>query len=295
MNIILDWAGTLAADQGLSLGDSATQFALLPGVREGLACLVCNHKLFLVSSINQSLLEESMDLLDVKKYFQGVYGSVADKISALAILIKDLGLSQDETVAIGDMPIDVMAAKAAGVQSLAVTYGYTKAPGMYASEPDMLIHSFPELLRYLNKMAFVESRHFPVATVGGLIFDDQGKALLVRTRKWSDLYGIPGGKIEYGESMHTAFVREIKEETGLDIEDVQFVMIQDCIEHPEFYRPRHFLLVNYTAKVIGTQPRVKLNYESEAYLWAAPREAIGLALNGPTRSLLEKILESEAN
>ncbi len=294
MNIILDWAGTLAADQGLSLRDSPRQFALLPGVREGLACLVCNHKLFLVSSLNQSLLEESVDLLEVRQYFQGVYGSVADKVSALPILIKDLGLSQDETVAVGDMPLDVMAAKAAGVQSLAVTYGYTTAAGMSASEPDTLIHSFPELLRYLNKMAFVESRLFPVATVGGLIFDDQGKALLVRTRKWSDLYGIPGGKIEYGESMHAAFVREIKEETGLDIEDVQFVMIQDCIEHPEFYRPRHFLLVNYRAKVIGTQPHVKLNYESEAYLWAAPRDAMGLTLNGPTRSLLEKILESEA-
>ncbi len=294
MNIILDWAGTLAADQGLSLRASPTQFALLPGVREGLACLACNHKLFLVSRINQSLLEESLNLLEVRQYFQSVYGSVVDKVSALPILIKDLGLSQDETVAVGDMPQDILAAKAAGVQSLAVAYGHTPAAELSASEPDMLFNSFPELLRYLNKMAFVESRHFPVATVGGLIFDDQGKALLVRTRKWSNLYGIPGGKIEYGESMQAAFVREIKEETGLDIEDVRFVMIHDCIEHPEFYRPRHFLLVNYTAKVVGSQPHVKLNYESEAYLWVAPREAMGLALNGPTRSLLEKILESEA-
>jgi ADP-ribose pyrophosphatase YjhB (NUDIX family) len=104
---------------------------------------------------------------------------------------------------------------------------------------------------------------------------------------------VPGGKIEYGESMRDAFVREAKEETGLDIGQVAFVMNQDCIEHPEFYRPRHFLLVNYTAQAKGSQPSVKLNHESDAYLWVAPRAALSLSLNEPTRTLLEKILERE--
>jgi nucleoside triphosphatase len=69
---------------------------------------------------------------------------------------------------------------------------------------------------------------------------------------------------------------------------VEFAMVQDCVEHPEFHRPRHFLLVNYLARTEGVAPAVRLNHESDAYLWATATEAESLDLNGPTRILLEK-------
>ncbi len=347
MNIVFDWAGTLADDQELTwrltnetirtFGHGPVDFEtykrefslpavdfyrqycpgtsweeveavfselcrrrypsmvnLWPGVRDGLACLGCKHKLFLMSTLDQSMLEETLELLELRNRFQAVRGSIEDKTKALPAMLKELGLSLDETVAVGDTAHDIMAAKAASVAPLAVTYGYTSAENLAKAEPELVFKSFPELLRYLDKLSFAESRHFPVATVGGLIRDEDGKVLLVRTRKWSNLYGVPGGKIDYGESMCDAFVREAREETGLDIGDVEFVMNQDCIEHPEFYRPRHYILVNYTARTAGSQPRVKLNHESDASLWVAPREALDLALNGPTRILIEKILEAEA-
>jgi phosphoglycolate phosphatase len=346
MNIIFDWAGTLANDQELtwrltnetirSFGNPSVtyetycqefrlpanefyqrfcpgiaweeieavfsdlcqrryphQVDLWAGVREGLACLVCKHKLFLLSTLNQGMLEETLQIQGLREYFQAVYGSVENKALALPAMLQELELSLDETVMVGDTPHDIAAGKAASIQALAVTYGYSTSERMLAVDPEMVFGSFQELMRYFDKLSFAESRHFPVATVGGLIFDDEGKALLVRTRKWSNLFGVPGGKVDYGESLQAAFIREVKEETGLDIDQVKFIMNQDCIEHPQFYRPRHYILVNYTARTTGSQPPVTLNYESNALVWASPREALAMDLNEPTRILIEKILETE--
>lgn len=60
--------------------------------------------------------------------------------------------------------------------------------------------------------------NFPthIVTVSGLIENDEGKILMVKhpVRGWE----IPGGQVEVGETITEAFKREIKEETGIDIE-----------------------------------------------------------------------------
>ena len=63
---------------------------------------------------------------------------------------------------------------------------------------------------------------------------------MVRTHKWSNLWGIPGGKIKWGEASVEALRREIEEETSLDVTDIEFVLVQDCIHSKEFYRDAHF-------------------------------------------------------
>lgn len=131
----------------------------------------------------------------------------------------------------------------------------------------------------------------PLATVGGLIFNPEGKILLIRTQKWSDLLGTPGGKMEYGETMAAAFIREAKEETNLDIYDLEFILIQDAYNHPEFYRPSHFLLINFTAKANSTE--VILNDEAYAYYWVGLEESLELDLNQPTRLLVEEVLKKK--
>jgi 8-oxo-dGTP pyrophosphatase MutT (NUDIX family) len=81
----------------------------------------------------------------------------------------------------------------------------------------------------------------------------------------------------------------MREETALEIDDIEFALVQDCIDSPEFQRPEHFLLLNYVARARSTA--VQLNDEAEDFLWLDPAEALSLDLNQPTRVLLMEAIE----
>jgi phosphoglycolate phosphatase len=128
----------------------------------------------------------------------------------------------------------------------------------------------------------------PISTVGALIFNPAGEVLMIRTHKWSNLWGIPGGKIKLNEPAEAALRREVMEETGLPIDNIRFALVQDCIGSKEFYREAHFVLLNYTCTSPGG--KVTLNDEAEEYQWMPPADALTkLPLNTPTRILIEAV------
>jgi len=135
----------------------------------------------------------------------------------------------------------------------------------------------------------VQETHPPLATVGALIFNGKNEVLMIRTHKWSNLWGIPGGKIKWGETSEAALRREIKEETDLAVTGIEFVLVQDCIHSKEFYRDAHFVLLNYTCRCTAKNPRVKLNEEARESRWVTPVAAAKMPLNTPTRILLEAV------
>lgn len=59
----------------------------------------------------------------------------------------------------------------------------------------------------------------PVACVGAIVRDDADRLLLVRRRNepGAGLWSLPGGRVADGESDEAALVRELREETGLDV------------------------------------------------------------------------------
>jgi len=126
---------------------------------------------------------------------------------------------------------------------------------------------------------------YPLVTVGALVVGPSGRVLLVRTHKWGGRWGVPGGKVDLGETLLTAIHREVREETGLELTDVVWAPVQEAVDHPQFHRPAHFVLLNFVARATGEQ--VTLNDEAQEHAWLTPDEALRLDLNDPTRTLVD--------
>jgi nucleoside triphosphatase len=131
-------------------------------------------------------------------------------------------------------------------------------------------------------------QQFPEPTVGVFIFNQQGELLLLQSHKWPGVHVIPGGHVELGERIEEAAVREAKEETGLDIYDLEFITFQQFIYDPAFWKHRHFIFFDYAAKTDSMD--VVLNDEAQEYIWIEPKEALGLELDTYTRISIEAYL-----
>ena len=94
----------------------------------------------------------------------------------------------------------------------------------------------------------MEEQKFPEPTAGALIFNPEGRILLMKSHKWKDRYVMPGGHIELGEKIEDALKKEIKEEAGLDIYDLEFICFQEFIFNNAFYKKKHFIFFDYSCK-----------------------------------------------
>lgn len=126
-------------------------------------------------------------------------------------------------------------------------------------------------------------KQYPLPAVAALIAHQQ-KVLLVRTHKWSGLWGVPGGKIDYGEDTLTALSREMREEVGLEIHSPVYAFYSDIIEDPKFYKPAHFLSLEFVA--YSDSNIVTPNEEIAEYAWLTLQEALEYPINPYTKRLL---------
>jgi phosphoglycolate phosphatase len=227
--------------------------------------------------------------LGVRDAFEIMRCGVVDKRTEIHALLAELDMAAEETAFIGDMRHDIDAGKAAGVVTIATCTGYESAETLLTAEPDLMVRDLSRLPAVLGGLAGRDSA-YPVPTVGALILNQKGEMLLIRTHKWSHRWGIPGGKIKRGETCEAALIREITEETALKLQDIAFVMVQDCIEPVEFQRSAHFLLLNYIAYCADEQPQVVLNEEAQEFQWLPLAEALRMDLNIPTRILLDECM-----
>jgi phosphoglycolate phosphatase-like HAD superfamily hydrolase/ADP-ribose pyrophosphatase YjhB (NUDIX family) len=269
----------------------------LPHARDFLVfCREKKIRTFLLSTVHADYFKEQCRVNGFDAFLDRPYTDVWDKRKKIHELLVENELKADETLFIGDMEHDIETARHGGIHSCAVLTGYNTLAQLRAAGPDLIVEHLGELRGLLERnnlhlkpaMEKFEETHPPLATVGGLIFNSKGEVLMIRTHKWSNKWGIPGGKIKWGETSEAALRREIKEETNLKVTDIEFVLVQDCIHSKEFYRDAHFVLLNYTCRCVG-KPRVKLNAEGQAFRWLAPAAAKKLKLNQPTKILLEAV------
>ncbi len=116
-------------------------------------------------------------------------------------------------------------------------------------------------------------RKLPKAIVGAFIFNDKGELFLMKTRQWKNRYNCPGGKVEIGESLVEAVKREVKEETNMDVHDVEFLSVIDGLGIGSEYtqEEEHFIFIDYTARVKNDK-NIRLNQEGTSYKWLKPAD-----------------------
>ncbi|NND49222.1 MAG: NUDIX hydrolase [Rhizobiales bacterium] len=98
------------------------------------------------------------------------------------------------------------------------------------------------------------SREYPKHPLVGVsaFIARPGAVLLVKRAKPPLQWSLPGGLVELGETLHQAARREVREETGLDIEVGKLATMLDIIRPDDAGRiERHFVLAVFSAIVKG--------------------------------------------
>ena len=158
---------------------------------------------FLLSTIHADHFKVQCEVTGFDAFLEKPYTDVWDKRKKIHEILRENDLCADETLFIGDMEHDIETAKHGGVHSCAVLTGYNTLEQLRAAEPDLIVEHLSELRNVLEQNKFrlhpaarkkIGESQPPLATVGALIFNSKNEALLVRTHKWSNLWGIRRNK-----------------------------------------------------------------------------------------------------
>ena len=124
----------------------------------------------------------------------------------------------------------------------------------------------------------------PQLAVSAAIFRD-GKILLVRRARSpaKGFYSLPGGRVEFGETLHAALHREVGEETALKIEIIDLAAWREIL--PGTSGGGHYLIMSFAAR--WRCGEVVLNDELDDYQWLAP-DALGeLKITGGLQEVIQ--------
>jgi mutator protein MutT len=128
----------------------------------------------------------------------------------------------------------------------------------------------------------------PIIGVGAIIICD-GKILLEKRKgdpgkgKWS----IPGGLVELGETTTEAIIREVKEETGLDVTEPKLIDVVDNIVRDENGKVKwHFVIIDYFVKIKGGELRA--GDDAEELRWVPLSDVEKYDLTRTFRNFLQR-------
>ncbi len=129
---------------------------LFPGVKTLLKTLrQMGYKIGIVSNNFQNHIENALKEAGLIKHIDAVVGVNGTKKlkpdpTQIFKCMKKLGSTPEETVYVGDMEVDVLAAKAAGVRMVAATYGVHSEERLSRFNPDYMVSSPKEILNVVN-------------------------------------------------------------------------------------------------------------------------------------------------
>lgn len=123
----------------------------------------------------------------------------------------------------------------------------------------------------------MEYTHF--VSVAGLVVNDKEEILLIKSpwRGWE----YPGGMVEPGESLQEALIREVKEETGVDVEVTGFIGICKNVE-------KDVVNIDFVCRYVGGE--LTTSNESSEVKWVPMEEALNMITFPLTQKRLEIML-----
>jgi 8-oxo-dGTP diphosphatase len=131
--------------------------------------------------------------------------------------------------------------------------------------------------------SLVQPTH-PQLAVSAAIFRGD-KILLVRRARSpaKGFYSLPGGRVEFGESLHTALHREVDEETALKIEITGLAGWREVL--PEEPGSGHYLIMSFAARWSAGEP--VLNDELDDFRWLPPDALGDLQMTGGLQEVIQ--------
>ena len=142
----------------------------------------------------------------------------------------------------------------------------------------------------MSKMMSSENNGYPsqpVVAVGAIVFRDNRILLVRRGHAPSrDLWAIPGGRVEIGETLQEAAEREILEETGITIRALKPVYTFDYIERDGSASPRfHYVIIDLTADYVAGE--IRAGDDAAEARWVAAEELESMKVSSKTLKLLK--------
>jgi len=141
----------------------------------------------------------------------------------------------------------------------------------------------------------------PMVGVGAIAICD-GKILLVKrgSKPGRGKWTVPGGLVEVGETVQETVVREVKEESGLDVEVDRLIDVVDSITKDEEGRVRyHFIILDFFVKLKkkleGENKKLKVGDDALEAKWVPLSEAEKYDLTKSFREFLERNMEELKN
>jgi 8-oxo-dGTP pyrophosphatase MutT (NUDIX family) len=133
-----------------------------------------------------------------------------------------------------------------------------------------------------------------VPSVTAIVENERGELLLVHKTD-NDLWALPGGAMDLGEFMAETVVREVKEETGIDVAVTGVVGIYTNPNHVMAYddgEVRQQCSICFTTRVLGGQ--LATSRETSEVEWIAPGRLDSLNMHPSMRLRIDHYLEGRS-
>ncbi|MCL7490101.1 NUDIX domain-containing protein [Streptomyces sp. MCA2] len=133
-----------------------------------------------------------------------------------------------------------------------------------------------------------------VVAASAVVTDEAGRILLQRRRD-NNLWALPGGGMDMGDSLPGCAVREVKEETGLDVEITGLVGTYTDPKHVIAYsngEVRRQFNVCFTARVVGGA--LAISDESTEIRFVEPGELNALPMHHTQQLRIQHFLEQRS-